>query len=102
MILRPSSRGSFYSRLFLKFPPLSHRAKGYPERAGNENRRIAAAPKTHQEGKGEVLRGIATEPVQGEGGEQDGTNGVDGARQRLIYAAVCQFGHIAATPKMEF
>ena len=51
--------------------------EGNPERAGNEDRRIAAARETDQQRKGEILCRITAEIVKCQRREEHRTYGID-------------------------
>ena len=72
-----------------------------PERAGDEDRGIAATGKTDEQCKGEVLRRVAAEIIQRKGRKEYRAHRIEGTRQRLEDTAVHQFVDIPAAAEMQ-
>ena len=76
-------------------------AEDNPQRAGDEDGRIAAAAKADEQGEGEVLRRVAAEEVEGKRREHNREDRVKRTRQRLENRRVNQRIDIAATAEVQ-
>lgn len=76
-------------------------AEDNPQRAGNEDGRIAAAAKADEQGKGEVLRRVAAEEVECKRREHDREDRVQRTRQRLENRRVDKRIDVAATAEVQ-
>lgn len=72
-----------------------------PERARDENRRVAADGEADEQGKREVFRRVAAEEVEGGRREEDGEDRVERTRQRLIDTAVDELVDVAAAAEVQ-
>lgn len=76
-------------------------AEDNPERAGDEDGRIAATTEADEQGEGEVLRRVAAEEVERKGREHDREDRVQRARQRLENRRVDERIDVAATTEVQ-
>ena len=77
-------------------------AEHNPERARDEDRRVAADGEADEQGEREVFRRVAAEEVEGGRREEDGEDRVERARQRLIDTAVDELVDVAAAAEVQF
>ena len=77
-------------------------AEDNPQRAGDEDGRIAAAAKADKQGEGEILRRVAAEEVEGKRREHDREDRVERTCQRLENRRVNQRIDVATTAEVQF
>ena len=76
-------------------------AEDNPERAGDEDGRIAATAEADEQGKSEVLRRVAAEEVECKRREHDREDRVKRTRQRLENRRVDKRIDVAATAEVQ-
>ena len=90
--------GCDFSRIMFLLAPI---AEDNPERAGDEDGRIAATAKANEQGKGEVFRRVAAEEVQRKRREHNREDCVQRTRQRLENRRIDKRIDVAATAEVQ-